>query len=122
MSYQFTFEKLEVWQDSRRLAVDVYRITGNFPEHEKFGLMSQLRRAVVSVASNLAEGGARKSGKEQARFSEIAYASLMEVMCQLMICCDLGYLGDNDLLEIRSKVHGLSTRIQYLRASQIRRS
>ena len=122
MGYQFTFEKLEVWQESRRLAVDVYRVTQTFPEHEKFGLVSQLRRASVSVASNLAEGGARKSGKEQARFSEMAYASLMEVMCQLMISSDLGYITKNDLLELRSKVHGLSTRIQYLRASQVKRS
>ena len=122
MSYQFTFEKLEVWQESRRLAVDVYRITQKFPEYEKFGLMSQLRRAMVSVASNLAEGSARQSGKEQARFSEMAYASLMEVMCQLMISRDLGYVRDDDLLELRSKVHGLSTRIQYLRVTQIKRS
>jgi len=120
MRYLFTFEKLEVWQESRRLSVDIYRLTQSFPDNEKFGLVSQLRRAAVSVASNLAEGSARLGGKEQARFSEISYASLMEVMCQLQISTDLGYITQPVLSELRIKVHGLSIRIQNLRISQLR--
>jgi four helix bundle protein len=121
MSYQFSFERLEVWQSARRFSCEVYRETQSFPSEERFGLVSQLRRAAVSVASNLAEGGARLSGKEQARFSEIAYASLMEVMCQLIIANDLNYLDDEELNEFRTQVHVLSAKINALKNAQARR-
>lgn len=119
MPYQFSFERLDIWQESRKFAVEVYRLTRLFPEDEKFGLTSQLRRASVSVASNLAEGSARTSGKEQARFSEISYASLMEVMCQMSIANDLNYIQDGDLEGMRKMIQSISFKINALRISQL---
>jgi len=81
----FRFEKFEVWQESVGFADMIYACTREFPREEQFGLTSQMRRAAVSVSSNIAEGSSRLSDKEFARFVEIAYASLMEVVSQLFI-------------------------------------
>jgi len=67
--YTYSFEKLEVWKLARELVKEIYRLTEKFPSEEKFGLIGQLRRASVSVSSNLAEGSSRKSAKEQAHFT-----------------------------------------------------
>ena len=72
----YSFEKLDVWQKSRALIKGIYRLTESFPSDEKFGLTNQLRRAGVSVASNLAEGTSRASGRDQARFTQLSYGSL----------------------------------------------
>ena len=64
--YTYSFEKLQVWKDAKELAKVIYALTGNFPAEEKFGLISQLRRASVSIASNIAEGSARQTSKDQA--------------------------------------------------------
>ena len=81
----FGFEKLEVWQRAVEFADDVYRMTQQFPDDEKFGLVNQMRRAAVSISSNIAEGSSRESHKEFIRFLQIAYGSLMEVVSQLHI-------------------------------------
>lgn len=81
----YSFENLEVWKVSRKFVVEVYKIQSSFPPFEKYGLGDQLRRAVISVPSNIAEGNSRTSIKEQIHFIEIAYGSLMEVYCQLII-------------------------------------
>ncbi|WGK63984.1 four helix bundle protein [Croceiramulus getboli] len=80
MAYEFSFEKLEVWSDAKDLVKQIYTQTKKFPDDEKFSLTSQLRRAAVSVGSNLAEGTSRRSKKDQAHFSNLAYSSLMEVL------------------------------------------
>lgn len=91
---------LEVWKHAMRLARDVYRASTTFPETEKFGLSSQMRRAAVSVASNIAEGAGRGSRIEYARYLRIARGSLMELDTQIWIAHDLGYLGErHDLHE-----------------------
>lgn len=82
------FEKLEVWQKSRSLEQVVYRVTKNFSTEERFGLTSQLRRAAISVSSNIAEGSTRWGKRDKARFYEIAYGSLIEVMNQLILSAD----------------------------------
>ncbi len=82
----FSFDKLEAYTSSRRLVKDVYDLTGKFPNTEKYGLSDQLRRAVISIPSNIAEGSGRSSIKEKIHFIEIAYGSLMEVYCQLQLC------------------------------------
>jgi len=79
MKYNYSFEKIEVWQLAKQLTVIIYKLTTNFPDEEKFGLTSQLRRASVSVPSNIAEGNSKSSLKEKAYFTEIAFSSLMEV-------------------------------------------
>jgi four helix bundle protein len=89
----FRFEKLDVWQKSLDMADAVYRLTRGFPDCERFGLTSQMRRAAVSVSSNIAEGSGRGSDKDFSRFVEIAYGSLMELISQLHIARKQGFIS-----------------------------
>jgi four helix bundle protein len=89
---EFIFEKLAVWQKSKDLVTAVYRQLDNFPNTERYALCDQIRRAIVSVPSNIAEGSGRASVKEKIHFLEIAYGSLMETYCQLMVAVDLNYI------------------------------
>jgi four helix bundle protein len=75
LEYIYSFEKLDVWQEARKLVKEIYIVSDLFPTSEKFGLTNQIRRASVSVVSNIAEGVSRFSPKEQIRFIEIAYGS-----------------------------------------------
>jgi len=119
-TYQFSFEKLEVWQLARILTTDIYKHTVKFPKEEKYLLTSQLRRAAVSVASNLAEGSTRTSAKDKAHFTTMAFSSLMEVLNHLMIAVDLGYLKNDDLLIYRKQIQTLSVKLSNLKASQLK--
>ena len=101
---RYSFENLEVWQMSRELVKETYQITSTFHNEEKFGLTSQLRRASVSVSSNIAEGSTRWSKKDQSGFYEIAFGSLIEVLNQLILSTDLEFLPDTRLMEIRTKI------------------
>jgi four helix bundle protein len=102
MSYLFSFEKLNVWIDSKALVKMIYTNTRKFPDDEKFGLTSQLRRASISVASNLAEGTSRKTNKDKAYFSTIAFSSLMEVLNQIIIAKELNFILDEDYEVLRT--------------------
>ena len=93
-------KKLNVWQKGIELTVAVYKITGLFPETELYGLSSQLRRAAVSITSNIAEGAARSSAKERSRFYEISRSSLVEVDTQLEIALKLKYIQQNDMKDL----------------------
>lgn len=117
--YQFGFEKLEVWNDARKLTVEIYRVTEKFPEREKFGLTNQLRRASVSVAANIAEGTTRLSAKEQAHFSSISYGSLMEVLSHLITSVDLNFITPEELILFRNMIQPLSLKINNLRNTQL---
>lgn len=93
---------MEIWKLSRIFCKEVYEITATFPEAEKFGLVNQLRRASVSVPSNIAEGASRNSNKDFSRFLEIAIGFCYEIETQLLISNDLGFLPSevmNDLME-----------------------
>jgi len=90
------FKELEVWQVAMKLAVDVYDLTSNFPREERFGLSSQLQRAAVSIASNIAEGNARNSTRDYARFVSMALGSSAELQTQLLLSRELG-LGSEDM-------------------------
>ena len=100
------FKDLEIWKKSKVFCSEIYEITINFPDEEKFGLTNQLRRASVSIPSNIAEGCSRKSNKEFSRFLEIAIGSMYEIETQLLISSDLGFLEgpqlSNLLLELNS--------------------
>lgn len=98
---QFGFERLQVWQKSRQLIVQVYQIIEQLPKEERYGLSDQLRRASISIASNLAEGGGRLSQKEKIHFCEIAYGSLMEVTCQIILAQDLGFITEEQGQNVR---------------------
>jgi four helix bundle protein len=115
----YSFEKLDVWKDARQFVTWIYTATSSFPADEKFGLVMQLRRAAVSIVSNLAEGSARTSYKDKAHFSQIAYSSLIEVLNQLIIANDLGFLSNYLLSEGRCKIELLSSKVAALRNTQL---
>ena len=116
----YSFEKLETWQMARSLAVKIYKVTRDFPEDEKFGIISQMRRAGISISSNIAEGSARFSSIDQARFYEIAYGSQMELLNQLIISVDLEYLPAASLLEFRAAIDDLAFKISTLRKEALK--
>ena len=90
---------LEVWKKSMDLVESVYQMTNSFPDSEKFGLTNQIRRAVVSIPSNIAEGSGRKSDKELIQFIHIAIGSLAEVETQYLISIRLKYIDKNENIE-----------------------
>jgi four helix bundle protein len=98
-----TFEDLLAWQRAMELVFQVYRDTEAFPKHEMFGLTSQLRRAAVSVASNVAEGKGRESDKELIQFLNCSRGSVYEIQTQLRIAQRLGYLTDEQASALREK-------------------
>ena len=119
--YEYSFEKLEVWKLSRQLVGSIYNLTASFPTEEKFGLVSQLRRSCVSVSSNLAEGSSRKSMKEQAHFTQIAFGSLMEILNQLILSVDLGFISEKSLNELRPEIEEIGNKLNSFRNFQLRK-
>lgn len=120
--HTYSFEKLEVWKEARELDVWIYSITNEYLSEEKFGLVTQLRRAAVSVVSNLAEGSSRKSGKDQAHFSQIAYSSLLEILTQLILSGDLHFIPEDTVTEGRSRIKNLTMKRAALRNTQLARA
>jgi len=94
------FKDLEIWKLSRIFCKLIYEITETFSEKEKFGIINQMRRASVSIPSNIAEGASRKSNKDFSRFLEIAIGSCYELETQLLLSNDLGFLTNNKLEEL----------------------
>ena len=117
----FIYKKLDVWKLSKELVLKVYEVGKGFPSEEKFSLTNQLNRASVSVASNIAEGSSRRSLKDQAHFSEIAYGSLMEVACQLDLAYELGFINNEKYKELEEKMENLAVKLSNYRQSQINR-
>ena len=112
----FNFEKLEVWQKAIEFADAVYRITKSFPSDERFGLTNQMRRAAVSIASNLAEGTSRSSNVDYARFVEIATGSVFEVVSQCFISKRQALITDEDFSLIYGQAEIISRMSSGLRA------
>ena len=104
-------EKLDVWKKAIDFVVIVYRATESFPNDEKFGLTSQIRRAAVSIPANIAEGAARQSNKEFIHFLSNAQGSASELETELLIGYRLGYLAENGYQEIRSTLDGIGRMI-----------
>ena len=104
----FYYRKLLVYQQSMTLLRDVYSLSKNFPPQELYGLTNQIQRAVVSIPSNIAEGMGRFSVKDRIRFLEISNGSLMEVMCQLEIAQQLGYITPEELKEQEEKIASIA--------------
>lgn len=111
---EYSFQKLKLWQEAKKLVVDVYHLLDNFPEFEKFALCDQIRRAIVSVPSNIAEGSGRRSLKEQIHFLEIAYGSLMETYNQLLIAIDLTYITEESVEAIKPSIDAVAKMINGL--------
>ncbi|MBQ3787197.1 MAG: four helix bundle protein [Bacteroidales bacterium] len=110
----YSFEKLKVWQEAKKLVIDVYHLLDGFPRFEKFALCDQIRRAIVSVPSNIAEGSGRRSLKEQIHFLEIAYGSLMETYNQLLIAIDLTYITEECVEAIKPSIDAVAKMINGL--------
>jgi four helix bundle protein len=92
-----SYKELKVWQRSYQLCLEIYKITKRFPNEERYGLTSQIRRAAVSVPSNIAEGYGRKTTPEYIRFLYIAYGSNCEMETQVLLSGDLGYIETGKL-------------------------
>ncbi len=112
--YQFYFEKLEVWQNSRKLVKEIYLATSSFPENEKFGITNQLRRASTSISANIAEGFSRQSNKEKSRFLNVAFGSTIEVINFLILSNDLGFLTNENYNQLREKSEFITNQINSL--------
>ncbi|MBR9847246.1 MAG: four helix bundle protein [Algicola sp.] len=103
-----SYRDLIVWQKSVHMVTQVYQLISKFPDEEKYGLTSQIKRSSVSVSSNIAEGYGRNYTKDYARFLQIARGSLFEMQTQLQIAVNLDFIQDKDLEEIKN----LSTEIE----------
>ena len=115
----FIFERLDVWQKSIEFADSVYRVTRSFPENERFGLTSQMRRAAVSVSSNIAEGSSRYSKPDFAHFLEIATGSVFEVVSHSFISRRQGFLTDAAFQKIYDAAAEQGRMLSGLRNSQL---
>ncbi len=94
-----SFKDLIVWQKSYKLVLEIYKTTKNFPKFEDYGLSQQMRRASVSIPSNIAEGYGRKHNAEYKQFLSIAYGSLLELETQFLLATDLKYISGNQTIE-----------------------
>ncbi|HEY5041937.1 MAG TPA: four helix bundle protein [Verrucomicrobiae bacterium] len=117
MRIRFRFEKLEVWQEARKINQLVYRLTQNFPRRELFAMTSQLRRAAVSISANIAEGAGRNSDKDFAHYLEQSYGSLMEVASIFYLALDENYVNSNELEPFLEDLERLAKRIAALNRS-----
>jgi len=113
----FNFERLEVWQKSIDFADFVYRVTKSFPDDERFGLTNQMRRAAVSISSNIAEGTSRHSREDYARFLEIATGSIFEVVSQSFIAQRQNYFSEKDRQALYAAAEEQSRMLSGLRRS-----
>lgn len=113
----YSFEKLNVWQEAKKLVIDVYHLLDELPKFEKYALCDQIRRAIVSVPSNIAEGSGRKSLKEQIRFLELSYGSLMETYNQLLIAIELTYITEESVEAIKPRIDSVAKMINGLSKS-----
>ena len=104
IAFDFSYRKLNVYQLSKSLVTDVYKIIETFPKAETYALCDQMRRAAISIPSNIAEGSSKASPKKQFHFIEIAYGSLMEIMCQAEIAFDQHYITRDHLILIEEKI------------------
>lgn len=115
-----SFRELRVWQQAMDLVEKVYLLTQDFPRQETYGLMSQVRRAVISVPSNIAEGHTREHIKEYLHHLSMAQASLAEVETQLEIAARLKYLRSNQLTELLREISSLGKQLYALRNALLR--
>ncbi len=117
---QFSFERLDVWQRGREFCKIIYKVSQKFPPDERFAATQQIRRAVLSITCNLAEGSSRHKSVEKARYTEIAFGSLMEVLNILIVAVDLNFIEESILNETRPIIEEISNKLNRLRESQLK--
>ncbi|WP_299521659.1 four helix bundle protein [Winogradskyella sp.] len=101
------FKELQIWKKSRVFCSKIYNATSRFPESEKFGLTNQLRRASISIPSNIAEGSSRNSDKDFSRFLQITLGSAYEIETQLLIAKDLNFIKEEELMELLNELNSI---------------
>ena len=121
MDRKYDYKQLAVFQESKSLVMMVYTSLRHFPREEQFALCDQLRRAVISVPSNIAEGSGRISVKDQAHFFEIAYGSLLEVECQMDIAYSLSYVSSEEKDLIAAQINKVAAMLSGLRSKCLSR-
>ena len=112
---KYSYKNLEAYKESKTLVKQVYALLKQFPREEQYALCDQLRRAVISVPSNIAEGSGRTSAKDQAHFLEMAFGSLMEVDCQMDIAKDLGYVSLDEHEEVTVQISKVAALLSGMR-------
>lgn len=112
---KYTYKDLDLYKSAKELVLSVYALLRKFPKEEQYALCDQLRRAVISIPSNIAEGSGRTSSKDQAHFLEMAFGSLMEVECQLDIACDLGYVSNAELESLSVQIASIAAMLSGMR-------
>ena len=117
MSIVYSYEDLSVWKRSMNLAVKIYELTKHMPKEELYGLTAQMRRAAVSIPSNIAEGQQRTSTREFLRFLSIARGSNAELQTQLVLACKLGYFQSEQIRETMNLTREISKMINALMIS-----
>ena len=110
-----SFRNLEAYREAKELVKELYGLLGKFPKEEQYALCDQLRRAAVSITSNIAEGSGRSSSKEKIHFLEISYASLMEALSQMDIALDLGYITEEEFCKLEIMCNKVASLISGLR-------
>ena len=113
------FCNLTAYQEAKQLVMAVYSLLRLFPSYEQYALCDQLRRAVISIPSNIAEGMGRYSNKEQVHFLEISYGSLMEVNSQLDIAKDLKYITEEQFVEVEQQIFKVASLVSGLRNKRL---
>ena len=108
------FETLKVYKEAHLFVIEIYKVTKNFPRHELFGLISQIRRASVSVVANIVEGNSRNHKKEFIQFLYLSNGSLEEVKYYLILAKDLGYISDSEYKHLQEKAENISKMINGL--------
>jgi len=111
------FKELNVWKKSMELVIEIYQLTDNFPSKEQFGLISQMRRAAISIPSNIAEGAGRMSSKEFEHFLSISLGSCFELETQIIISHDLNFIQNDLSSEIEQKINEIQKMIRGLQKS-----
>ena len=109
--HTYSFEKLEVWKVARKVRNQIYDLTMQFPDEEKYGVISQIRRATNSITDNIAEGSGRASNIDRSHYTNIAYSSALEVVNQLITCRDRGYIKEDTYSSLRSDMDKLINKL-----------
>lgn len=108
------FREYDIWKNAIEIAKEIYLMTERFPHAEKYGLISQIHRASVSIASNIAEGASRESQKEFSHFLQIALGSVFEVETQIIIALEINYIKPEESQKVLEKLHTLQKQISTL--------
>ena len=116
---EYSYKKLIVYQGAKALVVEIYGLLRQYPSEERYALCDQMRRAAISITSNIAEGMSRYSDKEKVHFLEISFGSLMEVDSQLEVSVELGYISMEQYEELAKKINSLGKQLSALRGKYV---